>query len=138
MEFPRQDLMAINIQRGRDHGVPDYNSARRSMGLDPIKSFDTFISQTKTTVHVQDPEVFHFYVVNFVFKLYSHFLSHFQAMERFKQLYINGTIDNVDLWAGGLLETELGPGQLFRAILKDQFTRIRSADRFWYANLDNK
>ena len=59
-------------------------------------------------------------------------------MDRFAKLYENVTIDDVDLWVGGLLETDTGPGQLFRAILKDQFSRIRSADRFWYANLDNK
>lgn len=42
LEFPRRDLMAINIQRGRDHGIPDYNTVRRAMNLEPLKSFEEF------------------------------------------------------------------------------------------------
>jgi len=41
---------------------------------------------------------------------------------------------NIDIWTGGILETTYRPGQLFRAIIKDQFTRIRNADRFWFEN----
>ena len=36
LEFSRRDLMAINIQRGRDHGIPDYNTARMELNLSKI------------------------------------------------------------------------------------------------------
>lgn len=42
--------------------------------------------------------------------------------------------DNIDVWTGGILETTYRPGPLFRTIIKDQFTRIRNADRFWFEN----
>ena len=39
LDFSRRDLMAINIQRGRDHGLSDYNTARRHYGLQPKSDF---------------------------------------------------------------------------------------------------
>ena len=51
VEFPGiiQDLFSLNIQRGRDHGIPDYNSVRRSLGFTPLKSISE-ISRDRETV----------------------------------------------------------------------------------------
>lgn len=38
------DLAALNIQRAREHGLPDYNTLRVSLGLDPVEGFDEITS----------------------------------------------------------------------------------------------
>lgn len=50
------------------------------------------------------------------------------------------SVDDVDLWIGGLAEDHLpgtSMGETFSTILVDQFTRLRDGDRFWYQNLFN-
>lgn len=34
------DLFALNIQRGRDHGIPSFNFCRQKLGLGRLPSFD--------------------------------------------------------------------------------------------------
>ncbi len=96
------DLASLNIQRGRDHGLADYNSTRVAYGLKPAESFADITS---------DP----------------------QLQQELADLY--GSVDNIDLWVGGLAEDHVpgaSVGPLFRAILTDQFERLRDGDRFWY------
>lgn len=41
-EPPGSDIVARNIQRGRDFGVAGYNRWRELCLLEPMKSFDSF------------------------------------------------------------------------------------------------
>ena len=99
---PPRDLAALNIQRNRDHGVPDYNSARIAYGLQPARTFADVCSDPR----VQD------------------------ALDRAYR-----SIDHLNLWSGGLAEDHVPGavlGETFRAILSDQFRRLRDGDRYWY------
>ena len=105
LNYNRRDLAALNIQRGRDHGVMDYNSVRQAYGLARKNSFDEITS---------DPE----------------------KARKMAALYKNDT-SLIDLFVGGMAETIDGPGELFTAIILDQFARIRDGDRFWFENSAN-
>jgi hypothetical protein len=96
------DLASLNIERGRDHGIADYNSTRAAYGLPKVTSFSQITSNTA-------------------------------LQQQLKSLY--GSVDNIDLWVGGLAEdhapgSSLGP--IFKAIISNQFQRLRDGDRFWY------
>merc|ERR1719354_788936 len=113
LDFIRRDLMAINIQRGRDHGLPDYNTARQSFGMKKIENF----KDMNPLVFENDENI--------------------ELLGNLTNVH-SGDISRVDVWTGGLMETQPeGPGELFREIIRDQFERIRDADRFWYENRDN-
>ncbi|XP_006818582.2 dual oxidase-like, partial [Saccoglossus kowalevskii] len=106
LDFSRRDLMALNIQRGRDHGLPNYNTARNHYGLPEIKDW----KEINPFLYDLDPALF----------------------DRLSDVH-DGNISRVDIWTGGLLETTpQGPGPLFRSIIMNQFLRIRDADRFWF------
>ncbi|XP_049777239.1 dual oxidase [Schistocerca cancellata] len=110
MEFSRRDLGALNIMRGRDNGLPDYNTVRSYFRLPRIKEW----SHINRKLFAARPDL----------------------LRRLASVY-NNRLDNVDLYIGGMLESEDGPGELFRAIIREQFTRIRDADRFWFENVEN-
>jgi peroxidase len=97
-----QDLAAINVQRGRDLGLPGLNEMREALGLEPHTRFEEI---------TDDPGI----------------------VAGLRAAY--GTVDAVELWAGGLSEA-LAPGafvgETFAAILVEQFTALRDGDRFWW------
>ena len=52
-----------------------------------------------------------------------------------KQAY--GSVDNIDLWVGGLAEDHMAGamlGQTFGVIVAQQFSNLRDGDRYWFEN----
>ncbi|KAK7092277.1 hypothetical protein V1264_008051 [Littorina saxatilis] len=114
--YSRHDAVVLTIMKGRDYGLPDYNTARREMGLTPLNNISDFL--------VINPE-----------------LNETQAgqdlVKRLEMLH-KGRVDHMDIFVGGMMETtSSGPGPLFTAILLDQMYRVRDGDRFWFQNKDN-
>lgn len=110
LEFSRRDLGALNIMRGRDNGLPDYNTVRKCFHLDVVERWEYI-----------NPDLY---------------ADHPDLLESLRDLY-RGDLMNVDLYVGGMLESQDGPGELFKAIIKEQFLRLRDADRFWFENEEN-
>ncbi|XP_065202273.1 dual oxidase [Planococcus citri] len=108
-EFSRRDLAALNVMRGRDNGVADYNTIRSYFHLPRIKKMEDI-----------NPGLFE---------------KHPQLAIKLNEAY--GNVNNIDLYIGGMLESKDGPGELFTTIMMDQFTRLRDADRFWFENDEN-
>jgi len=98
------DLAAVNIQRGRDHGLPSYNDMRRGLGLDPRTEFSEITSDSTITDALA---------------------SIYDSIEDV-DLWLGAIAE--EAVGGGLT------GELLNVILVDQFTRLRDGDRFFYAN----
>lgn len=96
------DLASLNIQRGRDHGLPGYNATRVALGLPPALTFADVTS---------DPVV-----LGRLARVY--------GTVDDMDLWVGGLAE--DHVPGALV------GKTFFVILKDQFERLRDGDRFWY------
>lgn len=111
--YSRHDAVVLTIMKGRDFGLPDYNTARIEMGLEPLDNFDDFFNI--------NPEL--------------NETAAGRALVRKMERLHGQAIDTVDIFVGGMMETtSQGPGELFRSILLDQMYRIRDGDRFWFEN----
>jgi peroxidase len=98
------DLASANIQRGRDHGLADYNSIRQAYGLAPLSDFSDIPADSDVQDALSDA---------------------YDSVDAI-DLWVGGLAENhVN---GGFL------GETIQAILIDQFTRLRDGDRFWYQN----
>jgi peroxidase len=96
------DLASLNIQRGRDHGLPRYNRVRMDYGLLPCATFSQMnpdsVIQAKLAAAYASPEDTDVWLG--------------ALAEKHKP---------------GMMVSETT-----YTILKDQFERLRDGDRFWY------
>uniref|UniRef100_A0A7N5ZVG9 Eosinophil peroxidase n=1 Tax=Anabas testudineus TaxID=64144 RepID=A0A7N5ZVG9_ANATE len=101
------DLASLNMQRGRDHGIPGYNKWRRFCGLSQPQNL------AELTVVMNNADL----------------------ARNLLELY--GTPDNIDVWVGGVAEPLVPGGKvgpLFGCMIATQFQKIRQGDRFWWEN----
>lgn len=98
------DLVSLNIQRGRDHGIADFNTVREAYGLDPIEDFFALTNDVDLAQRLTD--------------LYGDISN--------LDLWVGGLIEAP--FEDGLV------GETFHIMILEQFTRLRDGDRFWYEN----
>lgn len=96
------DLVALNIQRGRDHGIADYNTLRTSFGLAPATRFSDITSDPERAAKLQ--------------LLYGS---------------VNDIDPWIGAMSEDHLP-DAEVGELLATAIADQFIRLRDGDRFYY------
>ena len=98
------DLCAIDTQRGRDHGVPDFNTVREAFGLARYTDWSDFTSDYATIEALNSiyPDV--------------------DSVDALIGMLAEDHINNSAL------------GETMHVIIKEQFTRLRDGDRLYYGS----
>jgi hypothetical protein len=99
------DLASLNIQRGRDHGLADYNTTRAAYGLQRVTSFAQISSNPDVQAELQT--------------LYG-------GVDNI-DLWVGGLAED------HVPGSSVGP--LFTRIISNQFQRIRNGDRLWFERI---
>lgn len=147
------DLAAVDIARGRDHGMPTYNQLRRAYGLAPVTSFTQITGEATERFprdaeltrgrEIDDPDSMDF------IKLFdaagrptttakddaTSGIRRTTLAARLKAIYQD--VNKVDAFVGMIAEAHLPGtefGQTQQAIWQRQFTALRDGDRFFYDN----
>uniref|UniRef100_K1PPM0 Chorion peroxidase n=1 Tax=Magallana gigas TaxID=29159 RepID=K1PPM0_MAGGI len=108
------DLGALNIQRGREHGLPPYNAFRAFCGRRPAYHFTAGVHGG----------------------LEDHTPQNAANLAR-----VYRSPHDIDLYAGAISETPVRGGILgptFSCLLAYQFSLYKHGDRFWYENNDHE
>jgi Animal haem peroxidase len=147
------DITSIDIERGRDHGMPGYNEMRAAYGLTPKPSFravtgessDAFPADPELTpgAEINDPDAMDFVKLRDASGRVVAAGSD-QAVTgerrtalaaRLKAIY--GDVGSMDAFVGMVSEPPLPGrefGELQTAIWQRQFEALRDGDRFFYGN----
>ena len=96
--------MAVNIQRGRDHGLPGYNKYKEICTGEKARSFDD-LRKVMSSAHVAQLKSVYRHVDDI-------------------DLYVGGFLEKAHE------DSILGP--VFKCIIGDQFARLKKGDRFFY------
>jgi hypothetical protein len=98
------DLASLNMQRGRDHGLPDYNTLRETMGLERMMSFEEISSNPAIVAGLK---------------------SVYSSVDDIDPWLGAIAEDHLE---------DSSVGELIFHVVGDQFRRLRDGDRFWYRN----
>jgi hypothetical protein len=98
------DLASLNIQRGRDHGLPSYNDAREALRLRPRTSFAEISSDPDTQARLE---------------------AAYATVDDI-DLWVGALAE--DPVKGGHL------GEVADLVVRRQFEALRDGDRYWYEN----
>jgi len=98
------DLISLNLQRGRDHGIADYNTMRQDFGLPAVNDFSDITSDASLAAALESV----FGDVN--------------NIDAWIGLMAEDHVPGAPI------------GESLLTIFSDQFTRLRDGDRFFYLN----
>ena len=126
------DLVSLNIQRGRDHGITGYNSYREACGIQTGGQYDRVDTFEQLTsggfLGSSDVEKLR--------RLYEH-CTHCTVhctltVHRYEH------VDDIDLFVAGVMEApheDALVGPVFKCIIGDQFIRLKEGDRWGLAQI---
>ncbi|KAG1679873.1 Peroxidasin [Nymphon striatum] len=103
---PGMDLFSMNIQRGREHGIPAYNKWRKVCGLRVLKSFEDLYSVMQPGIATKIQQLY-------------------DDIEDI-DLFVGGLAEVA------LPGAMIGP--TFSCIIAQQFYNLKRGDRFWHEN----